>query len=52
MKEINRAYRIILKYIDSFSYPFSKEKLIEDSPEERWKAQFGGDPHWGKGWGN
>jgi uncharacterized protein YukE len=52
MKEINRAYKIIMKYIDDYNYSFEQERVIEESPEERWKAQFGGDPLWGtgKGW--
>lgn len=50
MKEINRSYKLILKYIDGYSYAFTEKKVVGDSPEERWKAQFGGDPHWGKGW--
>jgi len=52
MKEINKAYKIISKYIESYCYSFAEEKVIEDSPEERWKKQFGDDPLWGtgKGW--
>lgn len=52
MKEINRAYKIIMKYIEDYRYSFAEEKVIEESPEERWKKQFGGDPLWGtgKGW--
>ena len=51
MKEINKAYKVILKYIEDYRYSFAKEKVIEENPEERWKAQFGGDPVWGEGWG-
>ena len=51
MKEINRAYKIIMKYIEDYSYSFKREKIAEDDPMERWKQQFGGDPHWGPGWG-
>jgi len=50
-KEINKAYKIILKYIENYSYSFAEEKVLEESPEERWKKQFGGDPHWGMGKG-
>ena len=50
MKEINRAYKIIMKYIEEYNYSFAEEKVIEDSPEERWKKQFGRDPLWGPGW--
>lgn len=49
MKEINRSYKIILKYIEDYRYSFAKEKVIEESPEERWKMQFGSDPLWGTG---
>jgi len=51
MKEINRAYKSILKYIEDYRYSFAKEKIIEESPEERWKKQFSGDPLWGTGEG-
>lgn len=52
MKEINKAYKIILKYIEDYRYSFAEEKVNEDNYEERWKAQFGDDPIWGfgKGW--
>mgnify|MGYP001450150471 CR=1 FL=1 len=49
MKEINKAYKILLEYVEHYCYPFSKEKVIEDSPEERWKRQFGSDHLWGTG---
>ena len=52
MKEINKAYKNLLEYIENYHYSFSKEKVIEDSPEERWKRQFGNDPFWGLGWDN
>ncbi|MEE8637443.1 MAG: DnaJ domain-containing protein [Candidatus Margulisiibacteriota bacterium] len=51
MKEINKAYKIVLKYIEDYRFSFAKEKVIEESPEERWKAQFGSDPLWGTGKG-
>ena len=51
MKVINKAYKIILKYIEEYRYSFAEEKTIEESPEERWKKQFGGDPLWGTGEG-
>ena len=51
MKEINKAYKIIMKYIENYRYSFTEEKVTEENPEERWKAQFGSDPLWGKGEG-
>lgn len=51
MKEINKAYKIISKYIEDYRFSFAKEKAIEESSEERWKAQFGSDPLWGTGKG-
>jgi len=51
MKEINKAYKTILHYIENYNYSFAEEKVLEDSPEERWKKQFGRDPTWGEGWG-
>jgi hypothetical protein len=47
MKEINQAYKIIMRYIDGYSYSFEQEKIVESNLEERWKKQFGGDPLWG-----
>jgi len=53
MKEINRAYKIIMKYIDNYRYDFIESKVSEDDAMARWKAQFGNDPSWGtgEGWG-
>lgn len=54
MKEINRAYKVIMKYIDNYRYDFIERKVSEDDAMARWKAQFGNDPTWGtgKGWFN
>jgi len=41
MKEINKAYKTIMKYVEGYRYSFQEEKVVEDSPEERWKKQFG-----------
>lgn len=51
MKEINQAYKIIMKYIEDYNYSFSEDKVSEDSPEEHWRKRFGKDPTWGEGWG-
>ena len=51
MKEINKAFQIVLKYIENYRYSFAEEKVIEESAEERWKRQFSGDPLWGTGEG-
>lgn len=52
MKEINSAYKIIMRYVKSYRYDFIERKVSEDDPAARWKAQFGDDPTWGtgKGW--
>ncbi len=50
MKEINQAYKIIMKYVEEYAYPFSGGVLNEESQEEFWKRRFGKDPIWGKGW--
>ena len=47
MKEINWAYKVISKYVEEYRYSFAEEDVVEASPEERWKKQFGGDPLWG-----
>ena len=49
MKEINQAYKTIMKYIEDYNYSFAEEKVVEDSPEERWKKRFGVDLTWGVG---
>lgn len=51
MEEINKAYKIILKYIENYHYSFAEEKVVEENPEERWKRQFFNDPLWGMGEG-
>ena len=50
MKEINQAYKTIMKYIEGYNYSFSEEKVAEDDPQARWQKQFGKDPLWGEGW--
>ncbi len=52
MKEINKAHKTLLKYVENYRYSFSKEKITQDSLEERWMRQFGSDPLWGLGWDN
>ena len=51
MKEINKAYKTILRYVDDYRYSLTEEKVMEENPEERWKKQFGSDPLWGMGEG-
>ncbi len=51
MKEINKAYKIILKYIESYRYDLADKKINEDDPMVRWQEQFGDDPMWGSGMG-
>ena len=50
MKEINKAHRTLLNYVENYRYSFSKEKITQDSIEERWMRQYGCDPLWGLGW--
>lgn len=52
MKEVNRAYKIILKYIEHYRYDLTGRRDKEEDPQARWQAQFGDDPIWGsgKGW--
>ena len=49
MKKINKAYKLINKYIESYRYSFKKEKIVDNSVEGRWKKQFGSDHLWGTG---
>lgn len=50
MKEINRAYETIMKYVENYSYSFAGDKVSEEDPGAFWKKRFGGDPSWGGGW--
>jgi len=50
MKQINRAYKFIMEYIDNYLYSFEKEKAGEEDQEAFWMRRFGKDPHWGEGW--
>jgi len=50
MKEINKAYKVIMSYVENYNYSFNDETVWEDNPEERWKKRFGRDPIWGEGW--
>jgi DnaJ-class molecular chaperone len=43
MKEINRAYKIVLKYIEQYSYDLTGRRDKEEDPQARWQAQFGND---------
>lgn len=48
MKQINRAYEVILKHIENYRYSFNEQE--ESGAESFWKKRFGGDPMWGRGW--
>ncbi|PIS29828.1 molecular chaperone DnaJ [Candidatus Saganbacteria bacterium CG08_land_8_20_14_0_20_45_16] len=51
MKEINRAYEIIMKYLENYHYSFDQENGDQENKlESFWRERFGGDPMWGKGW--
>lgn len=49
IRQINAAYRLLLRYCDNYRYAFSREEFLEQNPEERLKEQFAQDPVWGRG---
>ncbi len=40
------ANRVILEYVESYSYCFSEQEYLAQHPEERLRRQFMGDPLW------
>lgn len=50
MKRINKAYEIVLQYIESYHYSFSQQKTPEEDQREFWMSRFGKDPTWAEGW--
>ncbi len=49
IRRINAARRVLLAYVESYSFSFSEEEFCDQNPEERIRRQFMGDPVWGKG---
>ena len=47
MHRINRANQILLEYCRHYQYCFSEEEFLEQTPTERIRRQFAGDPVWG-----
>ncbi len=52
MKDINLAYKILIKYVENYRYEFTEHKINAENPMSLWEKQFGDDPTWGtgKGW--
>lgn len=48
MREINRAYQLLLDYCNSYRYPLVRNLKEEVDDEEWWMNRFGQDPLWGK----
>ena len=46
---VNEANRVILEYVESYSYCFSEREYLEQDPEERLRRRFMTDPMWEKG---
>ncbi len=46
---VNEANRVILEYVESYSYCFSEQEYLEQNPEERLRRRFMTDPMWEKG---
>ncbi len=42
------ANRVILDFVESYSYCFSEQEYLAQYLEERLRRQFMGDPVWGK----
>lgn len=49
MREINRAYQLLLDYCGNYRYPLVRNLQEEMDDEEWWMDRFGQDPLWGKG---
>jgi len=47
IRRINAAYRVISSYIGDYIFDFSKEKFLEQYPEERLREQFYDADLWG-----
>lgn len=48
MREINRAYQLLLDYCSNYRYPLVRNLKEEVDDEEWWMDRFGQDPLWGK----
>ena len=46
MKEINIAYKLILKYIENYRYSFKKEQAGGEEISKYWERHFGKGPGW------
>jgi DnaJ-class molecular chaperone len=46
MKQINKSYKILLKYIENYCYSFKEEKAGEDDLGKYWEKRFGKGPGW------
>ncbi len=42
------ANRVIMKYVESYSYCFSEREYLEQNPDERLRRQFMSDSVWSK----
>ncbi len=47
IRRINAAYRLVSAYISDYLFDFSKEKFMEQYPEERLREQFYDADLWG-----
>jgi DnaJ-class molecular chaperone len=47
IRRVNAAYRLLGDYCRHYRFCFSHEEFLEQSPEERLREQFSGDPLWG-----
>ncbi len=46
MKQINKAYKTLLKYVENYRYSFKEEKASEDDLGKYWEKRFGKGPGW------
>lgn len=47
IKKVNAAYRLLINYIENYSFNFNKKEFYQQNPEERVRQQFKDDPLWG-----
>lgn len=48
IRQVNAAHRVLLDYVNVYSFTFTEEEFYEQNPEERIRMQFADDSLWGK----
>ncbi len=48
IKELSKAYKIVVDFIEKYPFSFSEEEFFKAYPEERLKRRIWQDPLWEK----